>query len=255
MSTSPNPPFIGVYAVDLFECPPFQMFTADDCTISMYIRSGRFEPMSTKVWAKLAKDASCIIDVGANVGVYSFIAAALRADVEIHAFEPNPYAFSRLRVNKRINSFENIIEHPYALSNSERIDRLSWVRKGDIRISSGGTLARTSHEKCATAPVDVKTFDSLGINLGPRGLVKIDAEGAEGTVIVGMMKALANRPDIIIETFDETLCNQLNALLGDFKYFTYTINETTMQLVKTNGLKAADYDAGNFNSLLTTREL
>src|SRR4051812_21792583 len=81
-------PYIGFYEVDIFECPPFVMFTGNDCPRGwdiLYERS--FEPQSMRIWCRLARTATGILDIGAHVGVYSLAAASLRKDIKIHAFE------------------------------------------------------------------------------------------------------------------------------------------------------------------------
>src|SRR5687767_9879995 len=92
-------PYYGYYTADIFECPPFVMFTSNDCPRAWNILYERtFEPQSMKLWCRLAREATGILDIGAHVGVYSLAAAALRKDIDVHAFEPNPYAFARLRL-------------------------------------------------------------------------------------------------------------------------------------------------------------
>src|SRR5262245_24112087 len=79
-------PYFGYYPVNIFDCPPFVMFTNDDCPRAydiLYTR--RFEPTSMMVWCRLARTASGVIDIGAHVGVYALAAAAIRNDIQIHA--------------------------------------------------------------------------------------------------------------------------------------------------------------------------
>jgi len=246
---------MGFYAVDLFDCPPFRMFTADDCIVAEYIiRQRSFEPMSMRVWCALARPATGIIDVGANVGIYTMAAAALRDDIVIHAFEPNPHAHARLRVNARINKFSNIAGYPFALAESVRVDRLSWLHKGGTHISSGGTLGRTSYEHCETIPCDVRPLDTLPISVGERGLVKIDAEGAEQVVIFGMSKVLAEKPDIIIESFSSEACRLIMKRISPLGYRIYAIDESAMTLREMPALMPAVKSSRSFNRLLTVRD-
>src|SRR4051812_3718121 len=101
--------YCGFFEAAIFDCPPFVMFTNNDCPRSkQIIYEKEFEPRSMALWCSLAKAATTIVDVGAHVGVYSLAAAALRPDLGVHAIEPNPYAFARLRVNKHANGFSNI---------------------------------------------------------------------------------------------------------------------------------------------------
>src|SRR5207247_334891 len=129
-----------IYTVDLFDCPPFRMFTANDCHRAVNIlEQKKFEPMSMALWCRLVPKATWIVDIGAQVGVYSLAAAALRKDIPIHAFEPNPYAYARLRVHKSLNGFDNIVEHREAVAYRYGVAKLYVLPKG-LAISSGGSL-------------------------------------------------------------------------------------------------------------------
>jgi FkbM family methyltransferase len=232
------------------------MFTADDCIIAKYIlEQKRFEPMSMRIWCRLARSATGIIDIGANVGIYTLAAAALRSDIKIHAFEPNPHAFSRLRVHKRLNKFPHIMEYTIALAESSRIDRLSWARKARKYISSGGTLARTSYENCDTVPCDVMPLDAFAISVGSRGLVKIDVEGAEQAVIFGMTKELSEKPDILLELMDTETCRLINKRIVPLGYRAYEIDETAMTIRQLDELTPARLETGHFNRFLSVHEI
>src|SRR5213083_385081 len=40
------------------------------------------------------KDGDCVVDAGANIGLFSVFASRLAPNVRIHAFEPNPTVFA-----------------------------------------------------------------------------------------------------------------------------------------------------------------
>ena len=144
----PQVAYFGFYTVDCFDCPSFTMFTANDCPRAVDILYHRtFEPMSMKLWCRLASIASGIFDIGAHVGVYSLAAASLRPDLPVHAFEPNPYAYARLRVHKNVNGFLNIVEHRCALGDATGVTQLTWSHKSGLPISSGATIADHGNEE------------------------------------------------------------------------------------------------------------
>jgi hypothetical protein len=116
--------FYGFYEVSCFDCPPFMMFTANDCPRAIDILKHKsFEPESMRLWCRLSRSATSILDIGAQVGIYTMAAAGLRPDIPIHAFEPNPYAYARLSVHKSINGYENIVVYRIALGDSAGITR------------------------------------------------------------------------------------------------------------------------------------
>jgi FkbM family methyltransferase len=245
--------YYGYYEVDLFECPPFLMYTNNDCPRAVDILLyGNFEPMSMLIWCRLARTASCIIDVGAHVGVYSLAAAAMRKDIAIHSFEPNPYAFTRLSMHKEINGFSNISDYTFALGNETAMVMLSWNPKSHI--STGATIIPGEGNK-AEHIVQMRDFDSLGIckTIDDQCLMKIDVEGAELATFGGMRQTLERRPDIILETFDERACSKVNAMIKPLGYNVFQIFEAERMVVLSNELIPADRNSQDFNQLLTVK--
>ncbi len=249
-------PYYGYIEVDIFECPPFVMFSnGDSPTVFCILYDRSFEPQSLKTWCRLAPTATGILDIGANVGVYSLVAATLRRDIPIHAFEPNPHAYARLRVNKSVNRFENIIEHPYALSTKNEYTELSWVKKPNSPISSGAVIKSRADDTIESAPVPVKKLNGTGLaaTLGPRPLIKIDVEGHEALVMTGMTEILQLGPDIIVETFDQECCDLINGALLPLGYRVYLIREQEGDLEPREKLVRATRKGTNYNQLMTLR--
>lgn len=247
----------GFYDVDLFECPSFQMFTVNDCPrASDILFHKHFEPMSMRLWCRLARTATGILDIGAQVGVYSLAAAALRKDIPIHAIEPNPYAYARLRVHKQLNHFDNIVEFPCAASDTNGYAMLSWVKKPGAPISSGARLGVLDLpvSQFETVPAIIARLDSLNINLGSDGLIKIDVEGGEEEVFTGMGSMIESQPDIILESFSARACKAIWAGLRPLGYRAYIIDEGGKAVVEQVGLHARNVEADdNFNQFLTVR--
>src|SRR6266496_5611433 len=55
------------------------------------------------------------LDVGANVGVFSFAMANACSSAQIHSFEPTPDTFIQLEANIRLNGTKNIHGHQLAV--------------------------------------------------------------------------------------------------------------------------------------------
>jgi FkbM family methyltransferase len=250
--------YFGYYEVDMFECPTFLMFTNNDCPRGWDIMFSRhFEPQSMKLWCRMARAATGIIDIGAHVGVYSLAAAALRDDVKIHSFEPNPYAFSRLRMHKTINSFSNINEYAFAISDEIGTTYLSWAKKPTLQISSGGSInARPASDEVERALIQTTILNGSGLaaTLGEHPLMKIDVEGAESKTFGGITEILALKPDIILETFSRRSCDAINEIVEPLGYSVYQIFEKEGSVELLDRLRPCKIDEnGNFNQLLTTR--
>src|SRR5882724_1672651 len=121
-------------------------------------------------------------DVGANVGVYTVLAAGV-AGARAAAFEPSRDSYEMLVRNIRIN----------ALTEQVKTFEMAVGRNtGTMRLTVGqGTencIAIQSSEN-ALAPVKVTTLDHEFSN-NPPNLLKIDVEGFESEVIAGAKKML-----------------------------------------------------------------
>ncbi len=243
--------------VDAFDCPPFLMFDNDDCGICRTIREGQFEPTSLRLWCAVVRSTTSVVDIGANVGVYTLAAASLRGDIPIHAFEPNPHAYARLRVNKHRNSFSNIFERQDALGHKDNVPiALSWRAKPGNPISSGAGIG----EQKFSGPVEtsiavLRRLDAVGLtDLGDRPAFKIDVEGAEIYVFRGAGDLLRSRPDILLESFHQVPCDEITALTKPLGYRYFSINESTGSITEQAGLTARDRGSNSYNQFLSVRE-
>src|SRR3990172_3683386 len=67
------------------------------------------EYFEMKFIQKLIQDNDFVIDVGANMGSYSLIAASKLISGKVFAFEPSKIAYKRFRENIKLNNFESKI--------------------------------------------------------------------------------------------------------------------------------------------------
>jgi FkbM family methyltransferase len=134
-------------------------------------------------WQHLLRPGDLFIDVGANVGAYSLIAA--EAGATVIAAEPDAGTAARLRENAALNGYgvEVLVK---AIGASEGIAAFTVGLDTVNRFDSGGG-----------AQVEVCTLDGVLGNRHARG-VKIDVEGFEMDVIRGVRSALAeHRIDLL----------------------------------------------------------
>lgn len=162
---------------------------------------------------------SVIIDVGANIGIFSFIAADLGH--EVHAFEASQSNFACLVAGIDLNKFDQIHAHHLAVSDEP----------GELRFESLGPYGHIAEDETEGARVErvqAITLDdySARLDTSPVALIKIDVEGGESKVLRGMESMLSrtNAPDIIIESNGHTLGrvgetpNSLLSYLSQFGY-------------------------------------
>jgi hypothetical protein len=86
---------------------------------------GKYEEGTTKVFKKHLRKGMIMIDIGANIGYYSLIAARIVGkDGKVFAFEPHPSNYEWLRKNIEINGFTNVIPINKAIADKNDLAKL-----------------------------------------------------------------------------------------------------------------------------------
>jgi len=128
------------------------------------------------VWQRRLRPGDLFVDVGANVGTYTILAADLGASVV--AVEAAPDAAALLRENVALNGFEDV----------KVVEAAAGASNGLVRFTEGfDDLNRIDPE--GTAEVQQVTLDSLIGDQQVAGL-KVDVEGFELEILKGAARAL-----------------------------------------------------------------
>lgn len=134
------------------------------------------------------RDEDTFVDVGANVGSYSVLAAGA-VGARVVAVEPIPSTFNALETNIGINGIQDRVQaHCAGLSDQQ----------SEIRFTS--TLDTVNHvlaegETGPSISVPVLSMDELLGDTEP-SLIKIDVEGHEKSVLMGARRSLS-RPSLL----------------------------------------------------------
>lgn len=171
-----------------------------------------FEPETMRVWRLLAHDASFVMDIGANTGIYAMLAASLTT-VPVIALEPLPRAAAELRRNVDLNRFTNVTVLEAAASFSAGTAKL-FVPAGDMTTES--SLREGFREADEVLEVPTVTVDGLVAEhgLSGRGIIKIDTEATEHLVLGGAVETLrVLRPVFVVEVLANRTEAQLTRIL------------------------------------------
>ena len=186
-----------------------------------------WEKTSVGLWSRLASDASVILDVGANTGVYSLIAKAVNPEATVVAFEPVERVFSKLEHNVEINGFD-VLCLPFAASNS---DGEATVYDLPTEHVYSVTVNKNIHDPAVDViPTTIRTtrIDSVieQYQLGSIDLLKIDVETHEPEVLEGLGKYLREfRPTMLIEILTDEVGRRVEAALEGCNYVYFNIDE------------------------------
>ena len=156
---------------------------------------------------RIVRSGDTVIDVGANYGAYSLLAARMVGSGGcVHAFEPQFKLAALLRRSATVNRFSHLEVHPVALSDREGTASL-YGFASDTGLASltspGPGYTRTPiivPTKCGDA-----VFRELGLT--SIRLIKIDTEKHEERVLRGAEAFLRQYPPdyILFEYFDPCL--------------------------------------------------
>lgn len=173
----------------------------DDPAISAALAMGAYERRETELFRRLVRPGMTVLDVGANLGLYTVIAARLAGPSgRVVAFEPSAENAALLRRNVEGNGLAWVVCERIALSDREGEVRLhvSAENKGEHTILPGVI------EEAAAETVPTTTLDRYleGHGIGRVDLVKIDIQGAEPIVLDGMRETLATlAPALFVEFY------------------------------------------------------
>jgi FkbM family methyltransferase len=141
-----------------------------------------FEPFTTEIFEKVLKRGDTVIDIGANVGYYSLVAARIVGESgKVYAFEPNPKTYSWLIKNIELNKYDNIVPVAKAITNKVGTAQLFIYGNSEY-----DTLSQSGSNR-KSVKVETETLDHFFGNKGEAvNVIKIDIEGGEMDALLGM---------------------------------------------------------------------
>jgi FkbM family methyltransferase len=162
---------------------------------SIFMKRSGYEP-ELLLLSGLINRGDVVIDIGANFGIYSLMAAKRTGAVgKVYSFEPGAEALRQLERNCALNPGLKIHIVPIGLSDANGTRRLFHIG-GPTTFSVGGSDTTISEA------VQLVTLDSwvASIQLKQIDLIKVDVEGHEPQVFRGGTQSLASfKPLILFE--------------------------------------------------------
>jgi len=208
--------------------------------IASFIRENSlasYEAPTPSVFVRLAQQAPGLaLDVGANTGIYTLLAAAANPELHVCAFEPLQSVRELLHENIAHNPdlAPRIAVEPFALSRAngsfpffETINN-----RGLVTTSSSLELEHAQQVgEYRRSTVITRTLDGWAETLGPAPLqlVKIDIEGHEDAVIEGGRKTIdRHRPFIIVEILGPSRVAAFDRMLIESDYLDIALSPTAL---------------------------
>jgi len=188
----------------LINCQGNKMYvnTEDTGVASQLLAGMEYEPFETELVKKLLKKNMSVVNIGANIGYYTLIAAnSVGPNGKVYAFEPEPKNFKLLVRNIKKNDFKNILPIQAAVSDKKGTLKL-FLDKSNLAAPS--LAEQNTSKKNGFVEVETNSLDNFlekynkGFNVD---LIQIDAQGSEGLILAGAKKIIGNHNLKIIMEF------------------------------------------------------
>ena len=156
------------------------------------------------------------VDIGANIGVYTIMAA--RNGNQVLAVEPNLTVFKFLMSNVKTNMVADLVDC---------IQKAAYSHPAHMALKNGRHADTARLSLCGTGlvPVECDTLDNMLHGRIP-DLIKMDAEGSEPAILEGMPETLFAKPAIIFEALTESALHACNRILWRAGYKTRRLDRT-----------------------------
>lgn len=223
------------------------------CDLTQFVQRqlyfwGAYEGQYCKHWIALAKRSSVIFDIGANVGLYSLLAAEANPSAYISAFEPTSELVEVLTGNVGLNGFQNIRINGAAVGARAGEAILRECRGSDgTNEGMNYILPNGGERQSSDQIVPIISLDAYcRANLIDRiDLMKMDIEGGEYEALLGAAGLLKSRSVgyLFIELTEWAAQRsghstaEITGLLYDFGYRIYRLQHSSLTEIKLADIK------------------
>ena len=150
------------------------------------------------------KEDTTIIDVGANIGIYSLYFSKKHPSCQVHSYEPVSFVFKSFKKSMEINSLTNL--HPYLMGVGSDCAETEIYAATEASYNKGLSSIMKNfdlNETYVKEKINVITLDSHIKKYNRVSFIKIDVQGLEKNVLDGASKIIKrDKPVIIFEHSD-----------------------------------------------------
>jgi FkbM family methyltransferase len=184
---------------------------------------GQFEPECLHLMKQYLRPGSTILDVGANIGLYTIEAAkAVGSSGRVISIEASPDHAKTIERNINLNGFRNVDLISSAVGDVDGAATLTLPAGGNYGMFTLGKVAGR-----ASGEVQIRRIDDILLQQGVRSVdfIKMDIEGSELSALKGAIKTIEqSHPPILIELNEGALescgtsSTEVKALLNSLGY-------------------------------------
>jgi FkbM family methyltransferase len=228
-------------------------------TFRVYALKRVHEESTTQLFKKVVKEGDVIVDLGANLGYFTLLAAKLTGKKgRVYSFEPEPRNYNYLLKNIELNGYDNIVASQKAVSNKHGKVKLYICPydSGHHTINQYGGIEAYKHDPVynnATVDfVEVETvvLDDFLEDMEQVDVVKMDVEGAEMLALSGMdgiirrsrnlkmfieffpllIREMGSSPDEFIRRFLEDYNFSISVIGHDYSTRDFDLNQEYLKI-------------------------
>ena len=166
--------------------------TVDTATVAYLAEGYPPEQGSLELLARLLRLGDGFIDAGANYGIFSIVGGrAVSPGGRVLAVEPNPAVVRALRTSLHLNGLADRVRVEEVAGGREEATATFFVAE-----ISGHSSLYPLDETAEPIEVRVRRLDDLTEPGSRWSVVKLDTEGAELDILLGMDRIRADNPDL-----------------------------------------------------------
>jgi len=222
----------------------------DSRSASSVLYCGLYDYDDMNFLVRYLRPEDCFLDIGANIGVYSLLAASKIKTGSIYAFEALPKNYQRLQENIALNQISNIQIYQVAISDQ--------VGEICLNLAEGDSMPFITEEtNQKTIKVSTNTLDNLLDQevINNLTLAKMDIEGAELLAFKGATSILAqNHPYVWILEINDSVQHfghQKQDVVNFLKQYGYSIYQYSAE---TNQLNQISLEKQTGNNVLAIHQ-
>jgi FkbM family methyltransferase len=191
----------------------FTIYTdLNDAAVGKYVRDDNYERDVTTLFRSRARPGMRVVDVGANIGYFTMLAASLVGPHgQVLAVEPNPRNARLLEASRRANHFNHVTIAQIAAGRETGLLILN------TSFSNGTTSAPPDElsQFLSAESVPSLTLDSLLDAGATVDLIKVDVEGAEFNTLLGAEATIRRCRPFIISEFSPAMMPGISHISGE----------------------------------------
>ena len=209
----------------------------DSRSASAALYCGLYDYDEMNFLLRFLQNGDSFLDIGANIGIYTLLAARQTPAGQIYSVEALPKNAVRLKENLSLNQFNNVTVYEVAASSHQGHVTLN-LADGDSTPSISVTTAKTKKLDRPSLQVSTDTLNNLIVDsVEHLTLAKMDIEGAELLALKGATLLLQQHRPMVwileinsqIQNFDYT-AEDLVDFLDSYDYGLYKYSADNNQV-------------------------